>query len=53
MAAEEDEHISKGAQTGLSSLTDYHPKSHLAGPLFCGDVNNTRAIEGNSNLQEK
>jgi hypothetical protein len=29
-----------------------HPKSRLAGTLFCGGVNDAREIEGNPKLQE-
>ena len=51
-AAEEDEQTPKRAEMGLTGWIDCYPKSHLAGTLFCGDVNDPREIEGNPKLQE-
>ena len=51
-AAEDEEETPKRAETGLTGWIDCYPKSRLAGTLFCGGVNETREIEGNSKLQE-
>ena len=51
-AAEDEEETPKRAETGLTGWIDCYPKSHLAGTLFCGGVNEAREIEGNSKLQE-
>ena len=51
-AAEDDEQTPKRAEMGLTGWIDCYPKSHLAGTLFCGGVNDPREIEGNSKLQE-
>ena len=48
-AAEDEPETPKRAETGL---IDCYPKSHLAGTLFCGGVNDAREIEGNPKLQE-
>ena len=51
-AAENEAETPKRAETGLTGWTDCYPKSHLAGTLFCGGVNDAREIEGNPKLQE-
>ena len=51
-AAEDDEQTPKRAEMGLTGWIDCYPKSHLAGTLFCGGVNDPREIEGNPKLQE-
>ena len=51
-AAENEEQTPKRAETGLTGWTDCYPKSHLAGTLFCGGVNEVHEIKGNSKLQE-
>ena len=51
-AADDDEQTPKRAETGLTGWIDCYPESHLAGALFCGGVNDARAIEGNQKLQE-
>ena len=51
-AAEDEEETPKRAEIGLTGWIDCYPKSHLAGTLFCGGVNETREIEGNNKLQE-
>ena len=51
-AAEDEEQTPKRAETGLTGWIDCYPKSHLAGTLFCGGVNDAREIEGNPKLQE-
>jgi len=50
-AAEDEEQTPKRAETGLTGWIDCYPKSHLAGTLFCGGVDNPRDIEGNPKLQ--
>ena len=51
-AAEDEEETPKRAEIGLTGWIDCYPKSCLAGTLFCGGVNEPKAIEGNSKLQE-
>ena len=51
-AAEEEEETPKRAEIGLTGWIDCYPKSHLAGTLFCGGVNEPREIEDNTKLQE-
>ena len=51
-AADDDEQTPKRAETGLTGWIDCYPESRLAGALFCGGVNDARAIEGNQKLQE-
>ena len=51
-AAEDENDTPKRAETGLTGWIDCYPKSHLAGTLFCGGVNDPREIEGNPKLQE-
>ena len=51
-AAEDEEETPKRAEIGLTGWIDCYPKSHLAGTLFCGGVNEPREIEGNSKLQD-
>ena len=51
-AADDDPQTPKRAETGLTGWIACFPKSRLAGTLFCGDVNDARAIEGNPKLQE-
>jgi multimeric flavodoxin WrbA len=51
-AAENETETPKRAEIGLTGWIDCYPKSHLAGHLFCGGVNDAREIEGNTKLQE-
>ena len=51
-AAEDEAETPKRAEIGLTGWIDCYPKSHLAGHLFCGGVNDAREIEGNAKLQE-
>ena len=51
-AAEDEEETPKRAETGLTGWIDCYPKSRLSGTLFCGGVNEPKAIEGNAKLQE-
>ena len=51
-AAENETETPKRAEIGLTGWIDCYPKSHLAGHLFCGGVNEAREIEGNAKLQE-
>ena len=51
-AAEDETETPKRAEAGLTGWIDCYPKSHLAGHLFCGGVNDAREIEGNAKLQE-
>ena len=51
-AAEDEEETPKRAEIGLTGWIDCYPKSHLAGTLFCGGVNEAREIESNSKLQK-
>ena len=51
-AAENETETPKRAEIGLTGWIDCYPKSHLAGHLFCGGVNDAREIEGNAKLQE-
>ena len=51
-AAEDEEETPKRAETRLTGWIDCYPKSHLAGTLFCGGVNDAREIDGNAKLQE-
>ena len=50
--ADDDPETPKRAETGLGGWIACYPKSRLAGTLFCGGVNEPKAIEGNSKLQE-
>ena len=49
---EQDYHFRDIYLIGLTGWIDCYPKSHLAGHLFCGGVNDAREIEGNAKLQE-
>ena len=51
-AAEDEEDTPKREEIGLAGWINCYPKSHLAGTLFCGGVNDAREIEGNSKLQD-
>lgn len=51
-AAEDEPEVPKRVEAGLTGWIDCYPKSHLAGTLFCGEVNAPREIEGNRKLQE-
>ena len=51
-AAEDEEETPKRAETGLTGWIDCYEKSSLKGHLFCGGVNDPRAIAGNAKLQE-
>ena len=51
-AAENETETPKRAEIGLTGWIDCYPKSHLAGHLFCGGVNEAREIEGNTKLRE-
>ena len=51
-AAEDEAETPKRAEMGLTGWIECYPKSRLAGTLFCGGVNETREIVGNSKLQE-
>ena len=51
-AAEDEAETPKRAEIGLTGWIDCYPKSHLAGHLFCGGINDAREIEGNAKLQE-
>ena len=51
-AAENEEQTPKRAESGLTGWIECFPKSHLAGTLFCGDVNDAREIVGNPKLDE-
>lgn len=51
-AAEDEPEVPKRAEAGLTGWIDCYPKSHFAGTLFCGGVNEAREIEGNAKLQE-
>ena len=51
-AAEDEVETPKRAEIGLTGWIDCYPKSHLAGHLFCGGVNEAREIEGNAKLRE-
>jgi hypothetical protein len=45
--------INKKCSMNIEDDREYcHPKSRLAGTLFCGGVNDAREIEGNPKLQE-
>ena len=50
-AAEDEEHVPKRAEAGLTGWIDCYPKSRLAGTIFCGGVNAARDIKGNGKLQ--
>ena len=50
--AENETETPKRAEIGLTGWIDCYPKSHLAGHLFCGGVNDAREIEGNTKLRE-
>ena len=51
-AAEDEEETPKRAETGLTGWIDCYEKSSLKGHLFCGGVNDPRAIAGTAKLQE-
>jgi multimeric flavodoxin WrbA len=51
-AAENETETPKRAEIGLTGWIDCYPKSHLAGHLFCGGVNDAHEIEGNTKLRE-
>ena len=51
-AAEDEVETPKRAEMGLTGWIDCYPKSRLAGTLFCGGVDEPKAIEGNAKLQE-
>ena len=51
-AAEDEEWVPKRAEAGLTGWIDCYPKCELKGTLFCGGVNDARAIEGNAKLQD-
>lgn len=51
-AADDDEQTPKRAENGLTGWIACYPESRLAGTLFCGGVNEPKAIEGNPKLQE-
>ena len=51
-AADNDPETPKRAETGLGGWIACYPKSRLAGTLFCGGVNEPKAIEGHAKLQE-
>ena len=50
--ADNDPETPKRAETGLGGWIACYPKSHLAGTIFCGGVNEPKAIEGHAKLQE-
>ena len=51
-AADNAPETPKRAENGLGGWIACYPESRLAGTLFCGGVNEPRAIEGNAKLQE-
>ena len=51
-AADDAPETPKRAETGLGGWIACYPKSRLAGTIFCGGVNEPKAIEGNAKLQE-
>ena len=51
-AADEEPETPKRAEISLGGWIACYPKSRLAGTLFCGGVNEPKAIEGNAKLQE-
>lgn len=51
-AADDEPETPKRAETGLGGWIECYPESRLAGTLFCGEVNEPKAIEGNAKLQE-
>ena len=51
-AADDDPETPMRAETGLGGWIACYPKSRLAGTLFCGGVNEPKAIEDNAKLQE-
>ena len=51
-AAEDEDHTSKCAESGLQGWIDCFEKAELKAHLFCGGVNSPREIAGNSKLQE-
>ena len=51
-AADDDPEAPKRAETGLGGWIECYPESRLAGTVFCGDVNEPKAIEGNAKLQK-
>ena len=51
-AADDDSETPKRAETGLGGWIACYPKSCLAGTIFCGGVNEPKAIEGHVKLQE-
>ena len=51
-AAEDEDHTSKRAESGLQGWIDCFEKAELKAHLFCGGVNSPCEIAGNSKLQE-
>ena len=51
-AAEDEEHTSKRAESGLQGWIDCYEKATLKSHLFCGGVNDPREISGNTKLEE-
>ena len=51
-AAEDEEHTSKRAESGLQGWIDCFDKAVLKGHLFCGGVNDPRDISGSAKLEE-
>lgn len=51
-AAEDEPETPRRAEMGLTGWIDCYPKSRLAATLFCGGVDEARAITGNIKLQE-
>lgn len=51
-AAEDEPETPRRAEMGLTGWIDCYPKSRLAATLFCGGVDEARAIAGNAKLQE-
>ena len=51
-AAEDGEFVPKRAEGGLQGWIDCYGKCSLRGHIFCGGVNDPRAISGNAKLQE-
>ena len=51
-AAEDEPETPRRAEMGLTGWIDCYPKSRLAATLFCGGVDEARAITGNAKLKE-
>ena len=51
-AAEDEPETPQRAEMGLTGWIDCYPKSRLAATLFCGGVDEARAIASNAKLQE-